>query len=145
MKVSLLHVNIRCAPEDLPVIEKFYGEVLGLKPGYRPNFPSAGAWLYSGDQPLVHVGARFPKNQFAGEQHNASFDHIAFAATGAADFRERLKKHGVKFEEQNVPDAGYQFFLHDPVGTKLEFNFPNEEDPNAVASGTIAKAAMNMA
>jgi len=144
MKVSLLHVNIRCAPEDLPAIEKFYGEVLGMKSGYRPNFPFAGAWLYSGDEPLIHVGARFPKSQFTGEKHNATFDHVAFAATGVVPFREHLKKMGVKYEEQNVPNAGYQFFLHDPVGTKLEFNFPNEEDPNAVASGTIAKAAMGI-
>ena len=142
MKVSLLHVNIRCAPEDLPAIEKFYGEVLGMKAGYRPNFPFAGAWLYSGDEPLIHVGARFPKSQFAGEKHNATFDHVAFSATGVVPFREHLKKTGVKFEEQNVPNAGYQFFLHDPVGTKLEFNFPNEEDPNAVASGTVAKVML---
>ncbi|MGH8616498.1 MAG: VOC family protein [Burkholderiales bacterium] len=142
MKVSLLHVNIRCAAEDLPAIEKFYGEVLGMKSGYRPNFPFAGAWLYSGDEPLIHVGARFPKNQFAGEKHNATFDHVAFAATGVVPFREHLQKMGVKFEEQNVPNAGYQFFLHDPVGTKLEFNFPNEEDPNAVASGTVAKVML---
>jgi extradiol dioxygenase family protein len=138
MKVSLLHVNIRCALEDLPAIEKFYDEVLGIKKGFRPNFRFPGAWLYSGDQPIIHVGARFQKDQFAGEKHNGSFDHIAFAATGAAAFREHLVKTGVTFEEQNVPNAGYQFFLHDPVGTRLEFNFPNEEDPKAVASGTMA-------
>ena len=30
------HVNIRCAESDLPAIEKFYDEVLGLKAGPRP-------------------------------------------------------------------------------------------------------------
>ena len=33
------HLNIRCAETDLPAIEKFYGEVLGLKAGKRPPFP----------------------------------------------------------------------------------------------------------
>ena len=53
-------------------------------------------------------------------------DHIAFKASGAADFRKRLKKLGIEFEEQNIENAGYQVFLYDPVGTKLEFNFLNE-------------------
>ncbi len=100
-----------------------------MKTGYRPNFPFARACLFSGDEPLIHVSAHFPKNQFAGEKHNATFDHIAFAATRVMPFRAHLQKMGVKFEEQNVLNAGYQFFLHDPVGTKPEFNFPNEEDP----------------
>ena len=51
----------------------------------------------------------------------------------------RLKKLGVAFEEQNIPDAGYQVFLHDPVGTKLEFNFLSEMVEDAVASGTTAQ------
>ena len=33
------HLNIRCAVSDLPAIEKFYGELMGLKKGYRPDFP----------------------------------------------------------------------------------------------------------
>ena len=35
---GFLHFNIRCAEEDLPAIEKFYGDVLDLKSGARPNF-----------------------------------------------------------------------------------------------------------
>jgi extradiol dioxygenase family protein len=34
---GFLHLNIRCSPEDIPTIEKFYGDVLGLKTGYRPD------------------------------------------------------------------------------------------------------------
>src|SRR5690242_6935299 len=30
---GFLHLNIRCAKEDLPAIEKFYGDLLGLKTG----------------------------------------------------------------------------------------------------------------
>ena len=136
------HVNIRCAESDLPAIEKFYGEVLGLTAGPRPNFPFNGLWLYDGDDPIVHVSGRFPAGSIVVDKHNGSVDHIAFRATGAVEFRKRLKKVGVYFEEQNIPKAGYQVFLHDPVGTKLEFNFLNEHVEDAVPLGTVAEATM---
>ena len=51
-----------------------------------------------------------------------------------------FKKLGIAFEEQNIENAGYQVFLYDPVGTKLEFNFLNEHVPDAVPLGTTAGA-----
>jgi catechol 2,3-dioxygenase-like lactoylglutathione lyase family enzyme len=54
---GFLHLNIRCSPEDIPAIERFYGDVLGLKTGYRPDFKFGGIWLYDGDNPLIHVSA----------------------------------------------------------------------------------------
>ena len=116
---GFLHLNIRCAKEDLPAIEKFYGDVLGLKTGYRPNFQFGGIWLYDGKDPIIHVGARFPKGSLVKDKHSGSVDHIAWKASGAVDFRKRLKKLGIEFEEQNIENAGYQVFLYDPVGTKL--------------------------
>ena len=140
MKIGgLLHVNIRCTAKDLPAIEKFYHDALGMKAGYRPNFSFPGAWLYYGDEPLVHVGARFPEGSIAKHQkHTGSIDHIAFKCTGSAEMRERLVRNGIPFEEQNVENAGFQIFLIDPVGTKLEFNFPNSEAPDTIALGTEA-------
>ena len=133
------HLNIRCAESDLPAVEKFYGDVLGLKAGPRPAFPFNGLWLYDGDDPIVHVSGRFPKGSIVQDKHNGSIDHVAFRAAGAVEFRARLKKVGVYFEEQNIPKAGYQVFLHDPVGTKLEFNFPATETPPELPSGTRAE------
>jgi len=132
------HVNIGCSPRDLAAIEKFYGEALGLKRGYRPDFPNSGLWLYLGDRAIIHVVARHPDGWTPRDAHAVSFDHIAFTLTGAADFRTRLTGLGIAFDEQNVPNAGYQIFLRDPVGNKLEFNFPNAEAPQTVASGTLA-------
>lgn len=144
MKLSgFQHMNIRCSPRDLPAIEAFYGEVLGLRRGFRPAFPFEGIWLYDGDQAIIHVGARFPEGYVTKtDKHSGSVDHVAFRATGAVEFRARLARLGVAFEEQNVPNAGYQVFLHDPVGTKLEFNFPATETPELLASGTIAPMQM---
>ena len=137
---GFLHLNIRCSMSDLPAIEKFYGDVLGLKVGDRPTFMNAGLWLYDGNDPILHVSARFPEGSIAkNENHTGSVDHIAFKASGAPDFRKRLKRLGITFQEQNIPKAGYQVFLNDPVGTKLEFNFLNEVVADAVPSGTYAR------
>lgn len=133
---KFLHVNIRCAPEDVPAIERFYSEVVGLTVGFRPNFSFPGTWLYAGDDPIIHVQARYPHGSFVKDQHNGSVDHVAWKTSGASRFRKHLVSLGIEFDEQNVPDAGYQVFLYDPVGTKLEFNFMDEQVEQAVALGT---------
>ena len=77
-----------------------------------------------------------------GEPRSASVEartSCLIASMPAKEFRKLLKKLGVKFEEQNIENAGYQVFLHDPVGTKLEFNFLNEQVPDAVPRGTTAQ------
>lgn len=135
---GLHHVNIGCGAQDLVAIEKFYGAALDLKRGFRPEFPTDGLWLYDGDHPLIHVVVRSPDSCAGSTTPKCGIDHIAFAMTGAQEFRERLTGFGVEFDEQNVPQAGFQIFLRDPVGNKLEFNFPNEEAPHTVAPGTLA-------
>ena len=70
------------------------------------------------DEPILHVGARAPEG-FLSANHNASFDHMAFRMTGATEFREHVRKLGIKFEEQNVPEAGYQIFLMKPDGSDV--------------------------
>ena len=139
---GFLHLNIRCSDNDLPAIERFYGDVLGLKKGFRPDFRFGGIWLYDGDDPIIHVGAHYPQGSLVKDKHSGSVDHIAFKASGAVDFRKHLKQLGVEFEEQNIKDAGYQVFVYDPVGTKLEFNFLDEHVPDAVPLGTTAKTNM---
>ena len=131
MKIGgLLHVNIRCTPNDLPFLEKFYDDALGFKAGYRPDFGRPGAWLYYGDEPLIHISSHFEQGSIAKHRsHSGSVDHIAFKCTGSAEMRSRLIQNKIEFQEQNVENAGYQIFIIDPVGTRLEFNFPNSEAP----------------
>lgn len=131
------HLNIRCAVSDLPAIEKFYGELMGLTKGYRPNFPGPGIWLWHDNHPLIHVSARCAEG-FLQDEHCSSVDHIAFGMTGAAEFRAHVQKLGITHDAQNVPNAGFQIFLKDPLGTLLEFNFPNEEAPQDIAVGTLS-------
>jgi hypothetical protein len=145
MKVTgIQHINIRCAESDLPAIEKFYGEVIGLRKGDRPNFPNPGIWLWDDHYPLVHVSARCAEG-FLQDKHHGSVDHVAFGMTGAAEFRERVQKLGIAFDAQNVPGAGFQIFLKDPIGTVLEFNFPNEEAPSDIATGTMSRRQREVA
>src|SRR5258705_4561836 len=84
------HVNIRCAESDLPAIEKFYGEVLGLKVGPRPKFPFNGLWLYDGDEPIVHVSGRFPAESVVGGKHNGMVEHNAVPTFISVPFPARL-------------------------------------------------------
>lgn len=132
------HVNIGCRQKDLPAIEKFYGAVLGLTVGHRPEFPNKGLWLYQGSHPLIHVVVRFADDWPGSDEKKSSWDHVAFNVTGVEEFRRRLIDHGARFDEQNVPDAGFQMFLRDPVGNKIELNFPNSEAPQSVATGTLS-------
>ena len=87
---GFLHFNIRCSEEDLPLIEKFYGDVLDLRIGPRPDFAVPGIWLYCEDDPILHVVARFKKGAQVKDYHNSSIDHIAWKASGAVEFRNRL-------------------------------------------------------
>ena len=134
---GLHHVNIGCRTADLPEIERFYGAALGLKVGPRPAFPNNGLWLYMGDHPLVHVVVRHPDDWRGIDPGHVSYDHAAYFVTGVEEVRARLTKARIPFEEQNVPGAGFQMFLRDPVGNKVELNFPNEEAPD-IAKGTLA-------
>ncbi len=138
---GFLHVNIRCSMRDLPAIEKFYGDTLGLKRGYRPAFSSPGIWLYDGDHPIVHVNARFAEGVIVAERHNGSIDHVAFSASGVPEFRARLQQLGIAFDEQNVAGAGYQIFVRDPVGSLLEFNFTESEAAELQAPRAAAPVA----
>lgn len=132
------HTNIGCRESDLPAIEKFYCEGLGMKVGPRPDFPNKGLWLYVGDHPLVHVVSRFKPDWPGIDEKRSGYDHTAYSVTGVQEFRARLKKAGIQYDEQNVPNAGFQMFMRDPVGNKVELNFPNEEVPDDVASGTLS-------
>ena len=51
--MKLDHVNVRTASVEL--MRAWYVRVLGLKDGWRPPFPFPGAWLYAGNDPIVHL------------------------------------------------------------------------------------------
>ena len=115
---GLDHVNIETT--DLETSVRFYEELLGLKAGWRPNFGVPGAWLYVGEQPIVHLVVRETVNP----PPTGAIHHVALKASGLEETTARLEKAGVEFTKTVVPDLGVtQLFVDDPNGVKLELNF----------------------
>jgi len=120
---GLDHVNIRTTPAGLERLSRFYVDVLGLVPGPRAAAPNAGAWLYAGGHPIVHLSASAASESGARAEGRAGFDHVAFRGVDADALLRRLAQHGVPYREARVDGRVRQVFLTDPEGTKLEVNF----------------------
>ena len=115
---KLDHVNIRT--NNLPEMEAFYQRVLKLRKGPRPEFSFGGAWLYCGDDAIVHLVGTTNALQGAGVQ----VEHFALKAEGFEATIEHLKNVGVDYEVSAVP--GYdmtQIFVRDVDGNRIELNF----------------------
>ena len=59
-------------------------------------------------------------------------DHMAYAATGLADYIAKLKARDIEYDLRRIPEGGYaagmwQIFFNDPNGAKVELDFAKEE------------------
>lgn len=118
------HFTVLC--EDLAATVKFYRE-LGLREGARPPIGVPGAWLYVGDEPVLHLIAR----GVLPEERRGVLDHMAFSATGLRDVVSRLEAAGVAVSLGRQPETGvWQLFFFDPNGARVELDFdPSEAAP----------------
>ena len=124
MSVQLDHINIKASAELLEEVKSFYMEVLGLKEGFRPEFSSAGSWLYSGEQALIHLSNcdESPESSLSGH-----LDHVAFRSAGLTETRQLLDEKGISFHSNFIHELNTtQLFFRDPTGTKIELSFPDE-------------------
>ena len=114
--------------DDVAKTVRFYGEVLGLVPGERPNFDFPGAWLYAEDRPILHiVGGRSRDALKAGV-----IDHIAFSARGLAATLAKLTAHDVEHICRQQAGSGvWQVFFFDPNGARVELDFAAHESVKA--------------
>ncbi len=123
---SLDHVNLRT--RNVATLARFYRDVLGLVPGDRPAFAFAGAWLYLGDRPVVHLVelAADAAEVRTGPLGAASLSHFAFRGRGPASaFMARLDAAGVAYRLGALPGSGIvQVNLQDPDGNDLHVDFP---------------------
>jgi len=108
--------------QDATATAEFYEYTLGLQPGPRPNFAVPGIWLYSGDDPILHLVERDKIPNDAGV-----LDHMAFRGTDLAGFIGRLKVRGISYELRRVPEGGpsagvWQLFFRDPNGARVEID-----------------------
>jgi len=99
--------------ENLEATKRFYMDLLGLTEGYRPPLGFPGAWLYCGDQAVLHIiaGRALPPDP------RGVLDHMAFTASD------------LDLRRQN--DSGtWQLFCFDPSGARVELDFaPGEPAP----------------
>jgi len=110
--------------EQLDRTVDFYRDLLGLEPGWRPDFSFPGAWLYCRDRAVLHlVAGRTVPTPPAGV-----IDHVAFAAVGLEATVARLRADGIAHSLVRLPGNGpWQLFLRDPNGARVELDFPADE------------------
>jgi catechol 2,3-dioxygenase-like lactoylglutathione lyase family enzyme len=110
--------------DDVEATVAFYGEFLGLVPGPRPSFGFAGAWLYAGGQPILHVVGDKPRAAL----RPGVIDHMAFTASGLAATLAQLAARGIAHDCRRLPGFGtWQVFFDDPNGARVELDFAAEE------------------
>jgi catechol 2,3-dioxygenase-like lactoylglutathione lyase family enzyme len=120
--LRLDHVNVRTA--NLAAMVDWYDRVLGLKTGPRPDFDFDGAWIYVGDQAVIHLIAR--------ETECAAIDpkieHYAFQATGMAQMLAHLKALGIGHTVDEVPGMPIvQINLADHDGNHIHIDYTAAE------------------
>lgn len=121
MQISKLdHVNIRT--NQLSAMIDWYSEILGLREGKRPNFSFDGAWLYAGDQAVVHlVGI---DNVATGSEVELKLEHFAFFARGLKEFEEKLKRLDIPFRRADLSDVNrVQVNVWDVDGNHIHVDF----------------------
>ncbi|MFK7745236.1 MAG: VOC family protein [Roseobacter sp.] len=118
---KLDHVNLRTARLDRMIT--WYAEVLQLRPGARPDFPFAGAWLYAGDVAVVHLVETEDKDAVGGEAA-LKLEHFAFSATDLAGFEARLERLQVDYKRSDSRITGLVAFnIWDPDGNHIHVDF----------------------
>ena len=109
---------------DLDASRTFYIDLLGLTEGFRPDLGFPGAWLYAGDQAVLHIvaGRGVPANP------RGVIDHMAFSARDLRAVAARLTERGVAYDLGRLPSTGaWQLFCLDPSGARVELDFAADE------------------
>jgi len=129
MIAGLDHVNLRTA--QLDAVVAWYGEVLGLHPGPRLDFGFPGAWLYAGDQAVIHLVEDMGIEGPGGDR--LALEHFALNAVGYKEFTTKLKAMGIPYRPSRVPPGPVnvvQVNIHDPDGNHIHVDFQTSEVPN---------------
>ena len=117
--IGLDHVNIRTT--DLAGTRTFFTDVLGLTPGWRPDFPFGGAWLYAADKDVVHL---VEVKSAGAASRGSSLDHFAFAIDDYEATEVALQAAGIAYEPLTSPNGGIrQMFITDLNGVNIELNW----------------------
>ena len=116
--VTLDHATLRTG--DLAGHRQFFRHLLGLQPGYRPDFGFPGDWLYAGDTPLVHL---IPGDTAGDHRHwpAETIDHVAFAVADIDAARRRAQAGGYRHATSRIDElAERRLFVESPTGIRIE-------------------------
>jgi catechol 2,3-dioxygenase-like lactoylglutathione lyase family enzyme len=106
---------------DIEGTREFFEKVLDLKPGFRPDFPFPGYWLYAEDESVVHL---IPGGGGPVDRRGETIDHVGFRLTGYDSHRRRLDALGVAYSTMDLPELGERrLFVQTPRGILLELVF----------------------
>ena len=110
--------------DNLERTKAFYMDVLGLTEGFRPDLGFPGAWLYSGDQAVLHIIAGRPLPS----DPRGVLDHMAFSARDLPATADKLKAAGIEYDLRKQSQSGvWQLFCFDPSGARVELDFDGTE------------------
>ena len=119
---SFDHVNIRTA--QLARMIAWYEEILGLLSGPRPDFGFPGAWLYLGDQALIHLVEIDEELSGGGD---ITLEHIAFQARDLDAFLAKLKVENIPHRIGRIDSIGMtQINIWDPDGNHIHVDFRDD-------------------
>jgi catechol 2,3-dioxygenase-like lactoylglutathione lyase family enzyme len=122
--VQIDHINIRAPSELLEQERRFFCEVLELRDGPRPDFPSKGYWLYADDHPIVHLSQGGP---LLPDGRSGYIDHVAFRSSGLQSLIQRLQDATIGYSTNYLSELRMtQVFLKSPSATGIEVNFIDE-------------------
>lgn len=122
MQITKLdHVNLRTT--QLDAMTEWYSNVLGLVPGFRPDFPFPGSWLYAGDAAVVHlIGIDGPAA--TGSEVKLKLEHFAFTATGHEAFEQRIAEMELPVKRSEIAEMGtVAYNIWDPDGNHIHVDF----------------------
>ena len=117
--IAFDHVNIRTS--NLESMADWYRDILGMQTGRRPDFSFPGAWLFLGEQALVHLVGVAIAPQIDGPLR---LEHFAFRAKGLEEFTETLTARNIAHTIDPIPGfPSVQVNLHDLDGNHIHVDF----------------------
>ncbi|MEM7059304.1 MAG: VOC family protein [Pseudomonadota bacterium] len=118
------HVNVRTA--NLDGMIAWYRDMLGLTVGPRPGFSFPGAWLYAGNDAIIHLVGQ--GTDPSADEKDLRLEHFAIAATGLKELLERAAAAGEKTSLRRVPDFPIvQVNMWDPDRNHIHIDFDHSE------------------
>ena len=119
MKIQHLdHISLFTANTD--AMTAWYGDILGLVPGFRPNFGNVGVWLYSGETVMSHL-IEVLDQELTGSEVPLKIEHFAFRAAGSPKtFEATLKAAGQTYHRSDIEEINTAAFnVWDPDGNHI--------------------------